>query len=78
MQPNSDFLLMANQMASSDTQERQSEAPCCWVSRRLLAKERLCNKIGNRARLGERLLWMTPDCQGVEQETYCACSDPKL
>lgn len=56
MQPDSDFLLMANQMASSDIQERQSKAPCCWVSRRLLAKERLCNKIGNQARLEERLL----------------------
>lgn len=78
MQPDSDFLLTANQMASSDTQERQSEALCCWGSRRLLAKERLCNKIGNRARLGERLFWMTPNCQGVEQETCCACSDPKL
>lgn len=55
MQPDSDFLLMANQMASSDTQERRSKAPCCWVSRRLLAKERLCNQIGHQARLEKRL-----------------------
>ena len=72
MQPDSDFLLMANQMASNDTQERQSKAPFCWVSRRLLAKERLFNQIGHQARLEERLLWMTPNCQEVEQETCCA------
>lgn len=51
MQPSHGSLLTDNQMVSRDTQERQNEAPCCWAGRRLLAKDRLCNKMGNQVKL---------------------------
>lgn len=51
MQPSHGSLLTDNQMVSRDTQERQNEAPCHWAGRRLLAKDRLCNKMGNQVKL---------------------------